>query len=90
MKLMNQSLIENLDSVLINYLLPISVLGMIIIFFKSINEIDYKEKFVSDQSESSQMLVKNWIWVLKWAAPFLIILGLILELIFVFKNSFLK
>ncbi len=87
-KLLNQSLIENLDSVLINYLLPISVLGMIIIFFKSINEIDYKEKFVNESSESSQMLVKNWIWVLKWLAPFLIILGLILQFFSVIKNSF--
>jgi neurotransmitter:Na+ symporter, NSS family len=90
LKVMNQSLIENLDSVLINYLLPISVLGMIIIFFKSINEIDYKEKFVNESSESSQMLVKNWIWVLKWLAPCLIILGLILQFFSVIKNSFLK
>lgn len=88
--IMNQSLIENLDSVLINYLLPISVLGMCIIFFKSINEIDYKEKFVSDQSESSQMLVGNWVWVLKWLTPFLIILGLVLQLVAVVKNSVFK
>ncbi len=88
--LMNQSLIENLDSVLINYLLPVSVLGMIVVFFKSMNEMDYKEKFVSEQSESSQMLVKNWIWVLKWLAPGLIILGIVLQLAAVIKNSLLK
>lgn len=89
-RLMNQTLIENLDSILINYLLPISVLGMIFIFFKSINEIDYKEKFVSEESESSQILIKHWIWVLKWLAPFLILLGIILQIISVFRNSFLK
>ncbi len=89
-QLMNQSLIENLDSVLINYLLPVSVLGLIIIFFKSINEIDYKEKFIGEHSESSQILVKHWIWVLKWLAPALIFLGLLLQLFAVFKNSFLK
>ncbi len=87
---MNQSLIENLDSVLINYLLPISVLGMIIVFFKSMNEVDYKDKFVSEQSESSQMLVKNWIWLLKWLAPGLIVLGIVLQLVAVIRNSFLK
>lgn len=87
---MNQTLIENLDSVLINYLLPISVLGAIFIFFKSINEIDYKEKFISDQSESSQILVKHWIWVLKWLAPLLIFIGLILQIVSVVKNSILK
>jgi NSS family neurotransmitter:Na+ symporter len=86
--LMNQTLIEILDSVLINYLLPISALGMIFIFFKAINEIDYKEKFISEKSESSQILVRHWIWVLKWLAPFLIILGLLLQVIAVIKNSF--
>lgn len=89
-KILDQTVIENLDSLLINYLLPISVLGMIIVFFKSINQIDYKEKFISDQSESSQMLVSHWIWVLKWLAPFLIVLGLVLQIIGLVKNSFLK
>ena len=89
-KILDQTVIENLDSLLINYLLPISVLGMIIVFFKSINQIDYKEKFISDKSESSQMLVSHWIWVLKWLAPFLIILGLVLQIVALIRNSFLK
>lgn len=80
-KIFNQSLIENLDSLLINYLLPISVLGMIILFFKTLNEMDYKEKFVHSEKESSQMIVGQWIFILRWITPALIILGIILQLI---------
>ncbi len=83
-KIFNQSLIENLDSLLINYLLPISVLGVILIFFKSLNEMDYKNKFVSEQSESSQMIVGHWIWLLKWFTPFLIIMGIVLQVLNLF------
>lgn len=79
-KIWNQSLIENLDSLLINYLLPISVLGMIYLFFKTLNEVDYKEKFVHAEKESSQMIVNHWVFMLRWVAPALIILGIVLQI----------
>lgn len=83
-KIFGQSVIENLDSLLIHYLMPIAALGGIIIFFKSLNEYDWKNKFVSSQSESSQMIVNQWVWILKWFAPFLIVLGLVLQIIALF------
>ena len=86
-KIFNQSLIENLDSLLINYLLPISVLGGILIFFKILNELDYKNKFVSEASESSQMIVGHWLWILKWFTPVLILAGLFLQVLsLIIKN----
>lgn len=86
-KLFQQTLLENMDSFLINYLLPLSGLGMIFLFFKALAHADQKEMFLNEKSESSYALINYWQFILKYAAPFLIILGVILQIIaLVFKN----
>lgn len=79
-KVFNQSFIENLDSILINYLLPIAGLGLIFIFFKSLSETERKEKFIDATGKNSQAMYHHWIWVLKWFSPILICLAIILQL----------
>lgn len=81
-----QTIIENLDSLLINYLLPLSGLGMVILFHKSLSASDRKEKFVSEESEASYALLGYWQGLLKWGAPLIIALGLLLQLISLFRN----
>ncbi len=85
LKVFNQSVIENLDSVLINYLLPIAGLGLIIIFFKSLNDTDRRGKFIDAKGKNSQAMYHHWVWVLKWFSPALIILAIALQLINLIK-----
>lgn len=79
LRFLNQSFMENLDSLLINYFLPISALGLIFLFFNSISEHDIKNRFIDLTGKNSQSMYVHWIWVLKWMAPFLIILALVLQ-----------
>ncbi len=79
-----QSVIENIDSILINYLLPLSALGMIVLFFKSLALSDIQEKFLSDEAPASYALFSYWKKVLIFVAPVLVILGIILQ----FSNWF--
>lgn len=81
LKWFNQSFIENLDSLLINYFLPLAALGMIIIFFRALNSSERKEKFIDSNGKSSQAMYSHWLWVLKWFSPVLIVLAVLLQLI---------
>lgn len=85
--LFDQSVIENIDSLLINYLLPLSVLGFIAVYFLFHKDSERRDAFVSTDSPASVSLFSNWIWVLKWFAPGIIILGIGLQLFVVFRSS---
>ena len=78
-KLFGQSVIENIDSLLINYLLPIAVLGFILVYFLFHKHSERQESFVSVDSPASVSLYRNWIWILKYFTPAIIILALILQ-----------
>lgn len=84
MKWLDQSFIENLDSFLINYMMPLSGLGIIILFFYSMNEAEYKEKFIATAGKNSQAMYSHWLWVLRWMAPVLIVLALFMQLLDLF------
>lgn len=84
-KWFNQSFMENLDSLLINYLLPISGLGIIVIFFHLLNETERKEKFIDATGKNSQAMYRHWIWILKWFSPVLIGLAILLQFINLFR-----
>lgn len=80
-KLFDQTLLENIDSFLINYLLPISGLGMAFLFFKALPLADQKDLFLDEKTESSYALINYWQAILKFAAPILIAAGIILQII---------
>lgn len=84
-KLFDQTLLENIDSFLINYLLPISGLGMIFLFFKTLPLADQKTLFLDEKTESSYALINYWQVVLKYIAPVLIIFGIVLQLVALIK-----
>lgn len=79
-KLFGQTLLENMDSFLINYLLPLSALGMVFLFFKALPLADQKDLFLDEKTESSYALINYWQVVLKYAAPTLIIFGVLLQI----------
>jgi neurotransmitter:Na+ symporter, NSS family len=80
-KIFDQSVIENIDSLLINYLLPIAVLGFIFVYFRFHKSSDRQGSFVSVDSPASMSLYKNWIWILKWVTPAIIIVALFLQIL---------
>ena len=80
-KLFDQSVIENIDSLLINYLLPIAVLGFIFVYFLFHKLSDRQEAFISVKSPASISLYRNWIWILKYFTPAIIIVSLILQIL---------
>jgi hypothetical protein len=62
-------------------LLPIAVLGMVIIFFKALTPEDRKKMFINNELSTSVAMYSQWVFILKWAVPFIISLGLILLLV---------
>ncbi|MEQ1722540.1 MAG: sodium-dependent transporter [Pseudobdellovibrio sp.] len=79
-KILGRSVIEFFDSTLINVLLPIAVLGMVIIFFKALTPVDRKKMFINNELPTSVALYSQWVFILKWTVPVIILLGLILLL----------
>lgn len=80
-KVLGRSVIESFDFTLINVFLPIAALGMIIVFFASITSSDRKKSFVDENKPTSSVMYNQWVWVLKWAVPVVIGLGLVLLLL---------
>lgn len=83
-KILGRTVIEIFDSTLINVLLPIAVLGMVIVFFKTLNANDRKKLFVNDELPTSMAMYSHWIFFLKWVVPVVIILGLIMLFVGIF------
>lgn len=83
-KILGRSVIEVFDSTLINIMLPIAVLGMVIIFFKTLTETDRKKLFVNEEFPTSIAMYSHWIFILKWAVPSVIIAGLVMLFIGLF------
>lgn len=83
-KILGRSVIEVFDSTLINIMLPIAVLGMVIIFFKTLTEADRKKLFVNETVPTSVAMYSHWMFILKWAVPSVIIAGLLMLLIGLF------
>lgn len=79
-KVTGRSVIELFDSVLINVLLPIAVIGMVLIFFRALKPADYKKLFINENKPTSIVMYSHWLFFLKWIVPGLIVLGLLMLL----------
>lgn len=77
-KIFNRSVIEFFDSVLINVFLPIAVLGILLIFFKTLTDSDRKKLFINEQIPASSVMYAHWKVILKWAVPVVVGLGLLM------------
>lgn len=79
-----RSLIENLDSLLINWLLPVVALGILIAFNMGISEKEKELGFVDKDKFVSYSMYPHWLFILQWAGPTVIVLGLLLQIVGVF------
>lgn len=88
LNIMDLAFIEIVDSLLINYLLPLSTLGFIFSLFISMSKQEMKERFVSEKGKSSQAMFSHWIWLLKWFSPIMIGLGIVLQIVYLVIKYF--
>lgn len=77
----HRSLIELLDALLINWLLPLVSLGLVIAIRKGLGEADLSKDFVTENHHASAAMWPQWWLAIKWIIPALIFLGLALQLI---------
>lgn len=77
-KILGHSVIVFFDSTLINIMLPLAVLGMVIIFFKTVNASDCKKLFINSELPTSMAMYSHWIFFLRWMVPIVTLLGLIM------------
>lgn len=78
-QLFELSLLELLDSFLINWLLPLAVLGVSLLFLRSRSLKELEGDFVTRDRFISHAMFPHWHMMLKWGAPLLIGLGLFLQ-----------
>ncbi|XGC82430.1 sodium-dependent transporter [Bdellovibrio bacteriovorus] len=76
-----RSLIESLDSLLINWALPIVALGMLVAYNLGTSEKEKELNFVDKDKFVSYTMYPHWMFTLKWAAPVVIGLALVLQII---------
>lgn len=79
-----RSLIESLDSLLINWFLPLVALAILLAFYKGTSEKEKETSFIDKEKFVSYSMYPQWIFVLKWAAPAVIGLGFILQILSLF------
>lgn len=83
-RVLGRSLIESLDSLLINWFLPMVALGILIAYNRGTTEKEKELSFVDKDKFVSYTMYPHWSFTLKWAAPAVIVLGLILQVLGVF------
>lgn len=84
MKLGETSLIETLDRLLINWFLPLVALFLLLTIQKGIKQKELERNFVNRDHPASLAMYSHWVFVIKWLAPGLILLGMLLQLIALF------
>lgn len=76
--LLGRSLIEFFDVTLVNVLLPMAVLGILYLFFRIFTEADRKKIFIDTEKSTSVAMYPQWMFLLKWFTPILVVSGLIM------------
>ena len=69
-------LLEVLDGILINGLLPVSALGVSIMMMRKLKRERLNEEFLNDDSEATEVLYSHWLFAMKWIVPTAIIASL--------------
>ncbi|WP_413584138.1 sodium-dependent transporter [Bdellovibrio sp. HCB274] len=85
-RISGHSLIESLDSLLINWLLPLVALGILFTFYKGTSEKDKEISFIDRDKFVSYSMYSHWIIILKWVAPAVILVGYTLQVIAWFQE----
>lgn len=83
-RLFDLSLIELVDSLVINWFLPLSALMIGYMFYRSYNVEERKELFVDENNLASVSLFKDWEFSLKWFGPSIILAGFLFQFLALF------
>ncbi len=80
-KFQGRSLLETMDGVLINGLLPLAALFLVIVISRRLRGDLIRKEFVNDESIATEKLFSHWTFAITWLVP-LIITGALLLGIF--------
>jgi len=76
-----RSLIESLDSLLINWILPMVALGLLVAYTRGTTDREKEISFVDKDKFVSYSMYPHWLFMLKWGAPAVIIVSMIMQII---------
>lgn len=79
-----KSLIEGLDALLINWLLPLVALGLLETSFRGLGEKEFERDFTAKDHLASAAMWPHWLFSIRWVVPGLILLGLFLQILGLF------
>ncbi len=85
-KINGKSLIESLDSLLINWFLPVVTLGVLVAFNRGTGEQEKENNFASKDQVISQTMYPHWLAVIQWIAPVVIIVAMVLQVVGLFVD----
>ena len=73
------TVLEQLDNIAVNWILPVVALGLLLTFNKALSDSEKSEMFVDKSRSISVIMESHWFFVIRWLAPILIIVSLILQ-----------
>lgn len=76
-----RSLIESLDSLLINWILPMVALGLLIAYVRGTSDREKEVSFINKDKFVSYSMYPHWLFMLKWGAPAVIVISMIMQII---------
>jgi NSS family neurotransmitter:Na+ symporter len=80
-QVIGKSLMEVIDSVLINWILPLIALGLAITINLGMSDVEKEEHFIDKKRFVSYSMYPHWKWAMKWYAPGVIVLGMLLQIL---------
>lgn len=83
-RVFGRSLIEILDSLLINWALPVVALGILMVYDLGTTTKEKEEAFVDRDRFVSYSMFPQWCFVLRYVAPVVIVTGLALQILGLF------
>lgn len=84
----DMSVLQNLDSLIIHWLLPFSSIGISIAVGTVMKMKLKRNEFILDQRPSSYRLFSNWVFLLRWVIPIVILGAMLIEVVdyFLLRN----
>ncbi|MGZ3771246.1 MAG: sodium-dependent transporter [Bdellovibrio sp.] len=83
-RILGRPLIEAMDSLLINWFLPLIALSILMAYNRGVSEAEKKQSFIDKDKFVSYAMYPHWRLILRWIAPAVIGLGLALQTVGIF------
>ncbi len=75
-----RSVMENIDRILINWLLPVVALGILLAYNLGFSEKEKEQDFIDRDKFVSYSMYPHWRFIVRWGAVVIISLGLLLQM----------